>query len=78
MVGAQQSQSVQDALLEDLVGESPVGQGTGHLERPDHQGEDAERPARVLTRGSSGARRAAMSSITRQQTVGVGALHGVR
>ena len=33
---------VVNPLLKDLVGESPVGQGAGDLERPDHEGEDAE------------------------------------
>jgi hypothetical protein len=44
MLGAQQRQGVLDALLEDRVGESPVGQSSGDLEGPDHQREDTERP----------------------------------
>ena len=43
MLGAKQRECVLDALLEDVVGELPVGQGAGDLERPDHQGEDTER-----------------------------------
>jgi hypothetical protein len=30
-----------DALVEDVVGELPVGQGAGELQCPDHQGVDA-------------------------------------
>ena len=40
MLGAQQRECVLDALVEDVVGELPVGQGAGKLERPDHQSED--------------------------------------
>jgi len=40
MLGAQQRECVVDALVEDVVGELPVGQGAGKLERPDLQGED--------------------------------------
>jgi hypothetical protein len=43
LLGAQQREGVLDALVEDLIGELPVGQGAGELQRPDHQGEDAER-----------------------------------
>jgi hypothetical protein len=43
MLGAQQRECVLDALIEDVVGEPPVGQAAGDLQRPDHQGEDAER-----------------------------------
>jgi hypothetical protein len=39
---AQQGQGISDALLEHLVGEPLVREGAGDLERPDHQGEDAE------------------------------------
>ena len=31
------------ALLEDLIGELPVGQGAGELQCPGHQGEGTER-----------------------------------
>ena len=40
---AQQAQGILDALLEHLVGEPLVREGAGHLERPDHEGEDTER-----------------------------------
>ena len=43
MLGAQQRECVLDALIEDVVRELPVGKGAGKLERPDHQGENAER-----------------------------------
>lgn len=39
---AEQSEGVADALFEEFVGESPVGQGAGELQRPDHHGVDAE------------------------------------
>src|SRR5438067_5936929 len=77
MLGAQQSEGVLDALLEDLVGELPIGKGAGDLERPDQQREDAERlhtcPMRVV-------RRQARSDVVDhyQQAVGVRALCGVR
>jgi hypothetical protein len=58
MVGAQEREGVGDALLEDIVGELPVSQGAGNLERPDHEGEDAERPdpggTRVIPRQALG------------------------
>jgi hypothetical protein len=41
--GAQQSEGVLKALVEDRVGELPVGQGAGELQCSCHQGEDAER-----------------------------------
>ncbi len=41
---AQQEQCILNALPEHLVRELSVGQRSGDLERPDHQGEDAERP----------------------------------
>jgi hypothetical protein len=61
MLGAQQHESVLDAFFEDLIGELLVGQGAGELQRPDHHAKTLS----ILTRadrGSSGARRAAMSS----------------
>ena len=62
--GAQQREGVLDALVEDLIGELPVGQGAGRAA--------VSRPSRaktlsVFTRaegGSCGARRAATSSMT--------------
>jgi hypothetical protein len=41
--GVQECEGVVDSLLEDLVGELPVGQRSGQLQRPDHQCVDAER-----------------------------------
>src|SRR6266567_4382673 len=41
--GAEQREGALDALFEDHVGELLVGQGAGELQRPDHQGVDAER-----------------------------------
>ena len=56
--GAQQHQGVLDALLEDLIGELPVGQGAGELQCPGDQGEDAERlhacPLRIVRRQAGG------------------------
>src|SRR5207247_5774515 len=66
-----------DALLEDLVGELSIGEGAGDLERPDHQGEDAQGlhtcPIWIV-------RRQARSDVVDhcQQAVGVRALCGVR
>jgi hypothetical protein len=62
-LGAQQRQDVLEALLEDLIGELSIRQGAGELQRPDIMAKMLS----VFTRadcGSSGARPAAMSSMT--------------
>lgn len=42
LLGIQQCEGVADALFEELVGELPVGEGTGELQRPGHHAEEAE------------------------------------
>ncbi len=44
LLGVQEGEGVVDALFEELVGESPVGQGAGELQGAGEHAEEAESP----------------------------------